>query len=455
MRESKVVFGMGWGLAVLAATLAAPSCGGNENQGGGGIADAGPDATVDAAVDGPVVDVAADGPAGDRPADAPPADGPGSDARQTDGPPIAANACRPVGTPREVYPAMGTSRGPAIAWDGTAYAVVWDDSRSGSKAILGALLRPDGSAVNPGFVVASLAGKPLFNPEVAAVPGGFLVVYEGCEVANGDECVDRSVKALRLDTAAQPVGTPRTIGDVGPEQQRPYVIAAFGRAYVAYRTKLVGGKTIVKIVAVNAATAEALITPATLTLDNPDDTLFPHISANETNIAIAYVTGPSQRRVELLIVDQNLQAAKKAVVRDLPSETANPVVAPVTGGFVVAWEDMRGGDERIYTAAVSADGNTVGASRELYPRNGNWPAFASSGASALVTFHGFPSGAQVLGARIGPDGQAVAAPSGISNVGTQQGRFGNVLWNPIAGEFVAVFEDRSPDDIAFTRVSCP
>ncbi|MCX5801250.1 MAG: T9SS type A sorting domain-containing protein [Candidatus Eisenbacteria bacterium] len=72
-----------------------------------------------------------------------------------------------------------TERGPAVAFDGTSYLVVWHDYRSGTYSdIYGARVGTDGSVLDPGGIAISTATNYQFNPAVAFDGTNCLVVWE-------------------------------------------------------------------------------------------------------------------------------------------------------------------------------------------------------------------------------------------------------------------------------------
>lgn len=68
---------------------------------------------------------------------------------------------------------------PSVAWDGTQYLVVWQDTRGDYYDILGARVASDGSVLDPeGFPISTTMPKYQYHPSVAAGGGVFLVAWD-------------------------------------------------------------------------------------------------------------------------------------------------------------------------------------------------------------------------------------------------------------------------------------
>jgi len=69
----------------------------------------------------------------------------------------------------------GVMESPAVAWGGNTYMVVWRDTRSGPKAVVGALVNSSGTVTHKNVLVAMT--KEAKEPEVVYVAGRFLVTW--------------------------------------------------------------------------------------------------------------------------------------------------------------------------------------------------------------------------------------------------------------------------------------
>jgi hypothetical protein len=116
---------------------------------------------------------------------------------------------------------------PAIAFDGTNYFVVWDDSRSGGNPdIYGARVTMGGVVLDPGGIAISTAGNSQYWPNVAFDGTNYLVVWWDQRSGNDDIYGARvSVGGVVLDTAGIAIST-------APSDQRAPAVAFDGSNYL-------------------------------------------------------------------------------------------------------------------------------------------------------------------------------------------------------------------------------
>ncbi len=82
----------------------------------------------------------------------------------------------PQGVP--VFTNLNEQRFPDVAWNGSSYFVVWQDSRGSSWDVYGVGISPYGAILHPTGVAISAAEKEQVAPAVAAVGPTFLVVWQ-------------------------------------------------------------------------------------------------------------------------------------------------------------------------------------------------------------------------------------------------------------------------------------
>lgn len=355
----------------------------------------------------------------------------------------------------------GASVSPAVSWDGTQYAVVWGDARTDAPGIYLRRLDAAGLPMGAADVLVGAGTAFVKNPEIAKLPGaaGHLVVWEDCAAVNGANCDSWLVNTRVLDGTYAPVATVQTLSPGRAVERRPYVLFGLGKTFVTYRDAAPGDTTNrewITVFAVDAAGAP-LAVPAPRLIDIPGkDARFPFLAANQTNLALVYVEGKNQSDVVLTLLDANLAVVRDVKVRqNAPGEAYNPQAAWMDNEWVVAWEDARSGSESVWLGFLAADATSVRTTFSGFSGNSNWPVLGFDGNSALLAFHAFPNGAQVIGQEYTLTAAPLRAAFGISPLQLQNGRFPAVLYNASTMEYAVVYVDRIANKASFVRVPCP
>ncbi|MCG5053467.1 MAG: hypothetical protein KA712_10950 [Myxococcales bacterium] len=426
----------------------------------------------DAAADAPLADSAApDAPAdAGSPADAltdalPTAPDSGPDlgappAPDAGGADVLLSACTP-GQPQTL--GVGASVAPALLWGDNRFTVLWGDAREDAPGIYLRRLSAEGLPEGIADVQVGAGTIRAKNPEIAPHAGGYLVTWEDCtqivQGKDGPECASWLVNARLLDATFAPTGTVKLMAETRPIERRPYVLSALGKTFVTFRDSDPNDATKrewIKVFAVDAA-ADALATPPPKLFDVAGlSTRFPFLSTNGTHLAVAYVTGEGPSELSLALLDGNLSLVQEAKLRTgIPGPATNPQAAWLGSEWLVTWEDSRGGQERIWAAFVAGNATSVRTAFSVFDSVGlsSWPTLGFDGTNALVAFHAFPDGAQVIGQQYTPAGVALRGPIGISPLRVQNGRFPVVVHT--GTEYAVAYVDRKSSRIGFLRMPCP
>ena len=74
--------------------------------------------------------------------------------------------------------AANDQRFPQVAFDGTNFLVVWQDARDGTEDIYGARVSPTGAILDPGGIPISAVSLPQYHPRLAFGGTNYLVAFE-------------------------------------------------------------------------------------------------------------------------------------------------------------------------------------------------------------------------------------------------------------------------------------
>jgi hypothetical protein len=116
--------------------------------------------------------------------------------------------------------------GPAIASDGTSYFVVWQDSRNGSDDIYGARLDPDGRVLDPSGIPLVTSDLDLRAPDVAFDGTNYLVVWQDSSSGSYD------VYGVRVNTEGCLIDSMRLALSASPCDQGRAAVGFDGTNYL-------------------------------------------------------------------------------------------------------------------------------------------------------------------------------------------------------------------------------
>jgi hypothetical protein len=130
----------------------------------------------------------------------------------------------------------GSQRYPSVAFDGTNYLVVWEDSRrSYIGHIYGARVTVDGTVLDPGGVPISSTGRDEKQPSVAFDGTNWLVVWQIFAAGwQGD------IYGARVDPAGRVLDPAGIAISVAPQDQQGPVVAFDGSNYVVAWSESLG-----------------------------------------------------------------------------------------------------------------------------------------------------------------------------------------------------------------------
>ncbi|HVK64327.1 MAG TPA: hypothetical protein VM694_07630 [Polyangium sp.] len=285
------------------------------------------------------------------------------------GPGVEEAACAPLGGTVVVSQEDGIT--PSLLWTNGSYLLAWQTRTGGTEEVRVARIGTDGS-VSPAHVVATLAGTHAL-PTLQATSSGPMVTWEDTGPSG------LVIQARTLGADGTPTGQPIQLGTSDASEARPATAPMSGGLAVAWmetpgaRLGLVNGAGMGSTTALPGAR-------------------FPALASRGNELALAWSTGGDLSIAQTTGMPGG--SVTGTVVRTGTGEARLPSLAlDASGATLVAWEDTREGEERIYLARVSASGAKQGEVRvEDAEGSANWPAVTVMGERAAVAYYQFQGG---------------------------------------------------------------
>lgn len=255
--------------------------------------------------------------------------------------------------PFAVSAAAGDQFDPAVAFDGTNYLVVWQDSRDG-KHVYGARVAPAGAVLDANGILVSGSSGTQLKPTVGFDGATFVVAWEE-QLAGGND-----VYGARVSGLGEALGV-FAISTAGGQQFQPSIACVPGGCLAAWRDQRAAGPDVygARIV------AGAVVDPNGFGISRAGSSQGkPSVSTDGTGYLVVWNdtrNGSSDvygARVTTAgeVVDTNGIAISRAA--DLQQA---PVAAFEGAYHVVTWEDRRSGSWAVYAARVDAAGAVLDA----------------------------------------------------------------------------------------------
>ena len=319
----------------------------------------------------------------------------------------------PNGIPISTAP--NTQSGPALAFDGTNYLVVWADFRtSGSGDIYGAQVTTGGGVIQPNGIAISAPTTGQTNPAVAFDGTNFLVAWQddrsgtdtdiwGARVNKSGSVLDAS--GVRLTSAPSDQFDPR----VGFDGTNYLVIAHDDRTD---DFDDVWGVHISKTLTVVGPSEFAIATgTATANLDKG----LPALAFDGTNFLVAWADGRYGSQIAATRVTKSgkLIEASPFVVTTRSNTQDEEAFAFDGTNYLVVWVDTRNGGDDIYGARLTTGGLLLDPNGfPISTATGNQihPSVAFDGTNYLVTWSDARSGTfDIYGTRVDKTGTVLDA----------------------------------------------
>ena len=315
--------------------------------------------------------------------------------------------------------AAGSQTYPAVAFDGTNYLVVWDDSRSGTYHIYGTRVSKGGAVLEPGGIAISTAAYNQRYPAVAFGGTDFLVVWEydlntgysdvyGTRVSSGGVVLEAG--GIPISTASFNQGWPDVAFD-----GTNYLVVWFDNRTGTSSNDIYGARV---------TTGGLVLEPSGMTISaGLDDENHPAVAFDGTNYLVVWDnTTDSGADIYATRVSKGgvVLDAGGIVISSAIYSQRDPGVAFDGTNYLVCWEDTRlGTTPDIYAARVSKGGVVLDASGIVVSSQlttEDWCRVAFGGTDYLVVWEDARNGAYDIYAARVTTGGSVVDPNGFTDL---------------------------------------
>jgi MYXO-CTERM domain-containing protein len=303
---------------------------------------------------------------------------------------------------------------PAIAFNGDAFLLAWQDSRAGNTDIYAMRLDAAGATLDGGdFAVASTPNDEI-QPAVASNASDFLVSW--CDNSSFGVYDVYASRVSAAGVVADPAGIALT---VGPTHALLPSIASFGDDYLVawHQYRNVSWDVLAAIV-----TAAGTVAVNQITLARTAQEYEPAIASNGTTFLVTWTDGRTHDSSAYDIMGARLSAsgtmldpAGIAISRAQGDQKLSAVTSNGTD-YLVAWQDQRNGTgvdvfaSRVTAAGVVAD--AAGLAVTVAAEDQTSIALASDGNDYLVAWQELHGALDIYASRVTATG-IVADPGGF------------------------------------------
>ncbi len=369
------------------------------------------------------------------------------------------------GSAFDISAAAGRQYAPAVAYNGTSFAVVWTNSSSGldlygtAVSLTGTVLqtRTEGTAIVGGVAITTAAGNQE-SPAISCTGGTCLVIWQD---RRNQATTGYDLYGQVLTTSFAPSGSELVISNSRGNEFAPD-LAKSGSGYYAVwhdnrdgSTNTVFGATI--------STAGAAGTATNLPSGNNSENA-PALGISSTGTfglfwSDSRALGNDIEYVRFDASGSQLDAASTPASNATAAQLTPAASADLSGNVLAVWSDARGADKDIYAARVNLGTNAVvdpsGIAISTATGDQISPDVASSGSVALVVWQD-RRGADfdIYGALVNGATGTVTTDIVISNATSDQSG-PSVTWSASASQFIVVWSDKRngvDPDIYGTRV---
>jgi hypothetical protein len=338
--------------------------------------------------------------------------------------------------------------GPAVAYDGTNFLVVWYDKRDGNYDIYGSRITQQGLVLDAGGFPISTHPAHSMRPAVTFAGTVYIVVWD--DLRNGGLNSDIYACRVRPDGSVQdPDGF--SVTNATNDQWMPQITSGDEYAFVVWmdtrspNSGIYGARIADDSIVLDTAGIAVATSP-------PSTKWAPAVSFDGLNYLVVWDDGRN------VTTDSDIYGARvtpSGVVLDpagfaiTTSIKAQEFPAVSSGGTksLIGWQDRRNetyslGAPDIYGSCVEQDGsvsNPEGMLLSMAPQGQISPTVACDGSNYLVVWHDERYDHDILGTRISQSGQIID-PCGIEISTAQDAQFDPAVTFGF-GEYFVVWTD--------------
>ena len=345
---------------------------------------------------------------------------------------------------------------PAVAFDGSDWLVVWQDSRDGEPDIYGTRVAADGTVLDSlGILIASEPGDQV-GAAAASNGGGFLVVWD--DKRSGSSHDVYGARIAPDGTVLDPAGT---LLCTATGDQEYAAVTYDGTNYFVVWDDLRDGGTW-DLYATRVDSSCTVLDPAGIPVATyPSQEFSPAVASSGAGVLVVWHdsrNGPKDIYGARVALDGTVLDTNAIAVSTGAAYQTYPATAFDGTNYMAVWQEWRlNSSYDIFGTRVATDGtvlDTLGISVSTAAADQLYPAVAPGGSACLVVWQDYRSNAyDIYGARLGLDG-SVLDPAGLAvSVASGPQEYPDVAWD--GSGYLVVWQDKRSGgyDIYAARVS--
>lgn len=272
--------------------------------------------------------------------------------------------------------ASADQRAPAVAWNGSDYLVVWQDTRGADTDLYGQRINTAGALVGGEIAISTATGNQI-NPDVATSGSGWVVAWEDYRSGTADAYAARVTSSGTVSDATGILLATPAIRRVAPA-----LACNASNCLVAWEEGSSAQDVRGSLLSVATGTPSASIAIGAATLGQR----FPSVAYDGTNFLVAWQderNGGTNIEIYAAGVDSTGTLLDAMGVR-ITTATGNqilPSVAFLGSTYLIAWQDVRNGatNRDVYGQRVSTTRVLTGSELPISTATGNQEAPSLSG----------------------------------------------------------------------------